>query len=155
MWAYLYATLGYLGLIVFRASLSAFGSIKASEQTHRLMLSRVLNAPIHWYDTTPLGRVLNRFSSDLAAVDTEVMDELYSMVDAGAQLLAVFVVILASMPWLAVVMLPIALASLPNWQRTLAADLLDAGGHHPHPVQRTAVARRAQTAESTSRRARR
>ena len=46
---------------------------------------------------------------------------------------------------------PIALASLPNWQRTLAADLLDAGGHHPHPVQGTAVARRAQTAESMSR----
>ena len=92
MWWYLYATLGYLGLIVFRATLSAFGSLRASEQTHRLMLSRVLNAPIHWFDSTPLGRVLNRFSSDLAAVDTEVMDELYSMVDAGTQLFAVFAV---------------------------------------------------------------
>jgi hypothetical protein len=37
------------------------GSVGASIRLHGPLLSRVLHAPITFFDTTPLGRVLNRF----------------------------------------------------------------------------------------------
>ena len=33
---------------------------------------RVLRAPMSYFDTTVKGRIINRFSSDLASVDSEV-----------------------------------------------------------------------------------
>ena len=55
-----------------RAATNAAGMLRASKRVHDAMLSRVLRAPAWWFDATPLGRVLNRFSSDLASVDSEV-----------------------------------------------------------------------------------
>lgn len=43
--------------------------IRASKQLHRALLNRVLQAPISFFDTTPIGRILNRFSSDITSSD--------------------------------------------------------------------------------------
>lgn len=41
-------------------------SIRADKKLHERMIERVGNAPINLYfDITPIGRVLNKFSSDL------------------------------------------------------------------------------------------
>ena len=40
----------------------AYGRVNASRTLHAALLARVLAAPVFWYDTTPLGRILNRFS---------------------------------------------------------------------------------------------
>mmetsp|Transcript_84054 Transcript_84054/g.116116 ORF Transcript_84054/g.116116 Transcript_84054/m.116116 type:complete len:388 (+) Transcript_84054:482-1645(+) len=43
----------------------------ATKKMHEDMISRVLNAPINLYfDTTPTGRILNKFSKDLSAIET-------------------------------------------------------------------------------------
>ena len=42
----------------------------AAKAIHREMLKKVLNAPINLYfDVTPIGRILNRFSKDLNVVE--------------------------------------------------------------------------------------
>ena len=64
------------------------------------------------FEATPSGRLLNRFSSDLAAVDTEVMDELYTMVDNAATFVAIVVVVIASYWALLVVMVPVVVLSV-------------------------------------------
>jgi len=33
------------------------------------MLSRVLRAPVSYFETTPMGRVLNRFTFDMEVVE--------------------------------------------------------------------------------------
>ena len=50
------------------------------------MLEGVLGAPVAFFERTPSGRLLNRFSSDLASVDDEIMDELFLMVLAKQSL---------------------------------------------------------------------
>lgn len=35
------------------------------------MVARVLRAPLSFFHTTPVGRVLNRFSNDLGRVDDQ------------------------------------------------------------------------------------
>lgn len=41
---------------------------------HDAMGMRVMRAPVGWFERTPLGRILNRFSSDIQEVDKDVMD---------------------------------------------------------------------------------
>ncbi|KAJ3098524.1 hypothetical protein HDU97_003943 [Phlyctochytrium planicorne] len=49
------------------------GSILASYRIHNMLLKSVLGAPLRFFEVTPLGRILNRFSKDISAVDGEVM----------------------------------------------------------------------------------
>ena len=43
--------------------------LAASKTIHAKLVSRLLSAAISFYDTTPLGRVLNRFTKDMDSVD--------------------------------------------------------------------------------------
>ena len=40
----------------------AIGSIAAARKIHYNMLNRILRAPISFFDTTPVGRIINRFA---------------------------------------------------------------------------------------------
>ena len=41
------------------------GGMRAAVTQHRDLLATVLRAPMAWFDTTPVGRVMNRFSGDI------------------------------------------------------------------------------------------
>ncbi|KAJ2232565.1 hypothetical protein H4R99_000340 [Coemansia sp. RSA 1722] len=44
-------------------------SVKASKKLHKSMLMGVLNSPMSFFDVTPLGRIINRFSNDIQTCD--------------------------------------------------------------------------------------
>lgn len=53
----------FLGAFVLIANLwSAHGSTHASNILHRQLLSSILRAPMSFFDTTPTGRIVNRFA---------------------------------------------------------------------------------------------
>ena len=60
----MYAALGVSqAILVLGASFFlAIGGILASRKLHDEMLGTILRAPMAFFDTTPLGRILNRFS---------------------------------------------------------------------------------------------
>ncbi|KAL4891206.1 P-loop containing nucleoside triphosphate hydrolase protein [Aspergillus ambiguus] len=47
----------------------SLASLQSSRQLFEDLLTRVLHAPLRWLDTVPLGRVLNRFTSDVYILD--------------------------------------------------------------------------------------
>lgn len=53
----------------FRAFLFAYGGLKAATSLHSRLVDAVLQAKIIFFDTTPVGRILNRLSSDVYAID--------------------------------------------------------------------------------------
>lgn len=49
-------------VILLRALTQCWASLRASGTVHRAMAKRTLRAPCAWFERTPIGRVLNRFS---------------------------------------------------------------------------------------------
>ncbi|KAL2675266.1 hypothetical protein Neosp_011449 [[Neocosmospora] mangrovei] len=49
-----------------------FLAIKASRSLFEKMLFAVLHTPLRWLDTVPVGRVLNRFTSDFNIIDNRI-----------------------------------------------------------------------------------
>lgn len=63
-------TLSYIAAVVMLASvLLALSSLRAASVLHVRLISDVLRLPMVFFDTTPLGRLLNRFSKDVDVLD--------------------------------------------------------------------------------------
>lgn len=76
VWFYLggYALLSAIYIFMsFIREITVFaGSLRASKTIHDTLLRNVMRAKGRFFDSTPLGRIMNRFSKDLEAVDQEV-----------------------------------------------------------------------------------
>ncbi|KAH8670208.1 hypothetical protein BGZ60DRAFT_563719 [Tricladium varicosporioides] len=48
------------------------GSLRASRKVFKDMAHRVLRTPLRWLDTVPTGRILNRFTADFQAMDSQL-----------------------------------------------------------------------------------
>ncbi|KAL9601730.1 MAG: hypothetical protein Q9219_002341 [cf. Caloplaca sp. 3 TL-2023] len=65
-------TLFYVLISMFREGLIFWGSLVASWKLHQRLLESVTRAKFKFFDSTPLGQIMNRFSKDIEAIDQEV-----------------------------------------------------------------------------------
>lgn len=74
----IYATLGLseAASLVTAGTLLNFSCLRASKCLHEIMTERVLKAPLSWFNITPSGRILNRFSKDVDAIDVSIRSNL-------------------------------------------------------------------------------
>ncbi|KFB53213.1 AGAP003221-PA-like protein [Anopheles sinensis] len=61
--------IGVVLFTIFRGYLFFNICMKASRNLHDRMFARILTAPMRFFDTNPSGRILNRFSKDMGAID--------------------------------------------------------------------------------------
>jgi ABC-type multidrug transport system fused ATPase/permease subunit len=98
-----YALLSVLmGIMTFIRSygLASFG-VRSSFNLHGRVLRSVLKAPMSFFDTTPTGRILSRFSKDMFTVDNEIADFVDLFVFIVLQLVVVMISIVVITPYFA------------------------------------------------------
>ncbi|XP_064611716.1 multidrug resistance-associated protein 1-like isoform X1 [Liolophura sinensis] len=106
-----YGALGLLqGIFVLLGALLIYrGNIRAGRVLHCDLLTNVLASPMSFFDTTPLGRTINRFGKDLDVVDVTLPMIFRSWLACVLKVVAVLLVISISTPPFVAVILPLAL----------------------------------------------
>ncbi|KAJ3111183.1 Multidrug resistance-associated protein 1 [Physocladia obscura] len=79
---------------------------RASKIMHQKALQRILASPVHFFDTTPIGRIINRFSADIDSLDNSVTTSIRQLASTISQTLATFVVMICTLPVLLAVVIP-------------------------------------------------
>ncbi|OMO92328.1 hypothetical protein COLO4_17672 [Corchorus olitorius] len=68
-------------------------SLYAARRLHDAMLGSILRAPMVFFHTNPLGRIINRFAKDLGDIDRNVAPFMNMFLSQVSQLLSTFVLI--------------------------------------------------------------
>ena len=69
--------------MAFRQMAFVRGIVRAARISHDELVNSIIGAPTSFFDTTPLGRLINRFSKDVEAMDLvipEVLNMFYNMI---------------------------------------------------------------------------
>jgi ABC-type multidrug transport system fused ATPase/permease subunit len=103
---------GGLGLLVLVGALCADlfwlkRGLIAGRDIHDRMLKSVLGAPIRFFDATPVGRILQRFSRDMESIDIQLQWHFEQSMKCLAQVVVILSMILVLLPWLALVIVPV------------------------------------------------
>lgn len=108
----IYFALGFGGSLLVACAavvLYLICCIKGSKKLHDDMAQAVLRSPMQFFETTPIGRILNRFSNDIYKID-EVLPRTFSMFFRNCiQVMFVMVVISISTPAFVFLIFPFAL----------------------------------------------
>ncbi|CAG9944491.1 unnamed protein product [Clonostachys rosea f. rosea IK726] len=86
-----------------------FGSLTASKRIHDRLIQSITRARFKFFDQTPLGQIVNRFSKDLEAVDQDVAPTAISVLTCSLALAVTVVLITVITPGFLVAALFIAI----------------------------------------------
>ncbi|KAI8853983.1 hypothetical protein BC829DRAFT_439467 [Chytridium lagenaria] len=108
VWKYGSVMVVVVGTILGRLILLWYGNVTSGRFIHRRLVDRVLGSPLKFFEVTPVGRIVNRFTKDMAAVDIEVGGSggnvVYNLVLITFTIAAISLVV----PQLLIAMVPIA-----------------------------------------------
>lgn len=106
---------GYLALGVIacaatylRTLLVAMRGLRAGTRFHTNLLRSVLAAPMSFFEGTPVGRILNRFSRDMEAIDQQIPRSLLDSLGCVFTIVSTLVVVVAVTPLALLGVIPIA-----------------------------------------------
>ncbi|OZJ05882.1 hypothetical protein BZG36_00917 [Bifiguratus adelaidae] len=79
----------------------------AARRLHAAVLYSILHAPVDFFDRTPNGQILNRFSKDFNAIDSQLMDNFVDFLDSSLASMAIVVIVCLAAPffWVAAMLL--------------------------------------------------
>uniref|UniRef100_A0A3Q2YT97 ATP binding cassette subfamily C member 3 n=1 Tax=Hippocampus comes TaxID=109280 RepID=A0A3Q2YT97_HIPCM len=105
-----YAALGITqGVLVMICSFTlAMGNIGAARKLHHNLLVNKLHTLQSFFDTTPIGRIINRFSKDIYLIDETLPSTVLMFLVTFFVSLSTIIVIISSTPIFAVVIAPLA-----------------------------------------------
>ncbi|KAI9331615.1 P-loop containing nucleoside triphosphate hydrolase protein [Obelidium mucronatum] len=88
--------------------LIAFGGTAAARNLHQDALRRIIHTPSSFFDTNPLGRVLNRFSRDQDIIDNTLPDAIRMFFISFGMAISTFVLVTyATKGWFLIALVPL------------------------------------------------
>ncbi|KAI5956694.1 YCF1 [Candida theae] len=91
--------IGYsLSSLIQNISLWILCTIQGSKKLHNSMAVSVMRAPMTFFETTPIGRILNRFSNDIYKID-EVIGRVFNMFFSNTVRVFITIVVISFSTW--------------------------------------------------------
>jgi ABC-type multidrug transport system fused ATPase/permease subunit len=124
---------------VIRTTWITMGGARCASRLFVLMLNQIVHAPMSYFDTTPIGRLMNRFTYDTETVDVTLVVNMTMLITSSGWLIAGIIIQTVIIPWLLIVLLFIIVNYwlLLSHYRKSAVDLqrLDAMSRSPVQAQ--------------------
>ncbi|CAF4584000.1 unnamed protein product [Rotaria sp. Silwood2] len=86
-------------LIFLRTVISQLICLNAGRVLHNKMFKQIIRCPISFFDTNSVGRILNRFTSDIAAMDESLPMTVFDFLVSLSQVLDTIVLVIFLNPW--------------------------------------------------------
>jgi len=99
--------LGQALFLFIGSILLTWSSVRAAVKIHNKMLLTIIRSPMSFFDTTPLGRIINRFSKDVYLIDEVIPSNLKSFLSTMFSVLSTIFVISYSFPIFLAAIVPI------------------------------------------------
>ena len=88
-------------LLFLRSSSIYMSFLTSSINIHKKMSWKLLRAPSVFFDANPIGRILTRFAKDTVVLDYHIGQTLNIASMAGFKVFGTYIVIIISIPWMA------------------------------------------------------
>lgn len=103
----------YIGIFVMLGVMSAilsFGFFAmltrivnlTSLRLHKEAVVSILHSPMSFFDTSPLGRIINRFTKDADTMDNELSEQARMLLLSFASVIGAFILVIIYLPWFAI-----------------------------------------------------
>jgi ABC-type multidrug transport system fused ATPase/permease subunit len=104
----LWGSLGFLAILAAAAHQRLWlqRAVGASARIHDRALQSLLLAPLNYFDRTPIGRILNRFSRDMDSVEREIAGNLERTIGPILHTLAAMLILIVNIPLLIFAIVP-------------------------------------------------
>ncbi|NXN35947.1 MRP1 protein, partial [Rhinoptilus africanus] len=104
-----FGALGVVQALVRFVSIAAvlLGGVLASHKLFLQLLRNVVRSPMVFFEQTPIGNLLNRFSREMDAIDSVIPDKLKSLLGFLFNLLEIYLVIIVATPKAAMAIVPL------------------------------------------------
>lgn len=110
-----YYLLGYFAIVVLSIVSficayvwnSIYMGLRASNILHNRMLWNLMHAPMSFFDTTPLGRLINLFTRDIATLDMDIPKVFFFLIQTIIEVLVMTMFIISSSPITTLVIIPL------------------------------------------------
>jgi len=112
LWTYIYVEAWCLvaGVLNVVGTTCLFiGNIQVGRKLHRRLIHNILASPMRFFDTTPSGRILNRFGKDIDTIDAVIAQILHYVLYCFLDICCMVIVIGMSLTWILVVLGPLAI----------------------------------------------
>uniref|UniRef100_A0A8B9GQR8 ATP binding cassette subfamily C member 9 n=1 Tax=Astyanax mexicanus TaxID=7994 RepID=A0A8B9GQR8_ASTMX len=104
-----------------------FLGLSAATNLHHNLLNKIIHAPLRFFDVTPLGQILNRFSADTNIIDQHIPPTLESLTRSTLLCLSAIGIIAFVTPVFLIALFPLAVAFyfIQKYFRVASKDLQD------------------------------
>ncbi|XP_033761065.1 multidrug resistance-associated protein 4-like isoform X1 [Pecten maximus] len=109
----IYIFSGIIGAVflfgILRALMFFKVAVDASMNLHNGMFNRLLRVPIMFFDTNPVGRILNRFSKDTGHMDDILPITFFDFIQCFLLILGIVLVVCIVNPWVFIPLFPLCI----------------------------------------------
>eukprot|EP00898_Chlorokybus_atmophyticus_P007059 jgi/Chlat1/7354/Chrsp59S06974 len=97
-------------VVFFRSLQIALGGLRAAKTLQERLMNTVMRLPLVFFDTNPLGRILNRFSKDTDDVDYTLSQNWQQVLNCLGRLVGTGILLAVIFPLMLAIMAPVVVA---------------------------------------------